>query len=42
LVKEWNTQNIDGISFLLDLSELNSGAYMLRVNDTHIQKIAKL
>lgn len=42
LVKEWNTQEIEETSFQLDLSKLNSGMYMLRINDTHIEKITKL
>lgn len=41
LVKDWNTQYI-GTSFQLDLRELDTGVYMLRINDTHIQKITKL
>ncbi len=42
LVKEWNTQDIQGSSFQLDLRDLETGMYMLRINDTHIEKITKL
>jgi len=42
LVKEWNIQDIEGSSFQLDLSELNKGMYMLRINNTHIKKFTKL
>lgn len=42
LVKEWNIQELQESSFQLDLNELNTGVYMLRINDTHIEKITKL
>lgn len=42
LAKEWDTQYIEGASFQLDLSELNTGVYILRINDTRFERITKL